>query len=143
MSKIVCDQLLKLTSCCLTKRFLKRLILLQELSDAWLSEDDVQLVIVKKPANVVKTETLQDFAIDTGMASLMAFETCDVLNVVTLSIEKQQHVLTGASIPKANDAFPPILDFPLFSVYFIIWESFSNFFKKICVSLTKISDDLF
>lgn len=81
MSKIACDRLLKLTSCCVTKRFLKRLILLQELSDAWLNDDDVQLVIVKKPANVVKAETLQDFAIETNVTSRKAFETCGILNV--------------------------------------------------------------
>lgn len=44
MSKIVCDQLVNLMSCCSTKVFMKRLILLQELADSWMNNKDIRFI---------------------------------------------------------------------------------------------------
>jgi len=36
---------------------------------------------------------------------------------------------SGGHPPKDNDAFPPILNFPLFSKLFRVWETFPTFHK--------------
>lgn len=56
MSKIVCDQLVKLISCCSTKVFMQRLILLQELADSWTNNKDIRFIT--KGTDISQKETV-------------------------------------------------------------------------------------
>lgn len=73
MSKIVCDQLIKLMSCCSTKVFLNRLIMLQELADSWMNNNNKDIRFITKGKGVLASELeqLPEFIVKCNSHSLI------------------------------------------------------------------------